>query len=201
MLDNFTNNLLIDNKIFCKIILNDIGYNYIGEPTCVMIRKRAFQKFGAFNPNLIQLCDLEFFARVAIESGIVHIPETLATFRVHNASTTARNNKVKQFRKRFLDKLILLHEFAISPSYTSLREVARSSVPPCNLLELLVEEAYHAFLEARNNSEYMQEWQKVTAMYPMLSKLPQLYLLRCIYWDIRFQKRWLSKQLNDFLKR
>ena len=55
---------------FCHAITNNLKDNFIGEPTAVMLRRDVFDRYGMFNPNFIQLCDLEFWARVGCNCGM-----------------------------------------------------------------------------------------------------------------------------------
>jgi glycosyltransferase involved in cell wall biosynthesis len=117
----FPESTQISASDYCKAVLKQIDDNFVGEPTVVMLRRNVFYKFGTFNPHLIQLCDLEFWSRVAIHTGIIYVPETLATFRVHNNATTAKNHSGRRYRTSALDPLILLHDFALHPNYAPLR--------------------------------------------------------------------------------
>ena len=40
---------------YCEATLHHIGVNFVGEPTAVMLRRRAFDDFGNFNPDLIMI--------------------------------------------------------------------------------------------------------------------------------------------------
>ncbi|NJR40488.1 MAG: glycosyltransferase family 2 protein [Leptolyngbyaceae cyanobacterium CSU_1_4] len=73
-----------------RVILSNLGYNFVGEPTAVMLRRKVFHQFGTFNPHLIQICDLEFWTRIAVHTGILYVDEPLATFRLHGQSTSSK---------------------------------------------------------------------------------------------------------------
>jgi len=61
---------LISASEFCGKVLRYGSANFIGEPTSLLIHRDAFVKYGAFNANLIQLCDLEYWYRVGVNEGI-----------------------------------------------------------------------------------------------------------------------------------
>lgn len=97
------------------------GVNLFGEPSAVLLHRSAFERFGWFNTDMIQLCDLEYWARVGSQVGIGRVREELATFQIHDQSASAANYDARQFRKDVLDVLILYHQFAFDPQYEALR--------------------------------------------------------------------------------
>ncbi len=99
--------------------------NIFGEPTSFLIRKEIFEKYGMFEKDLFQLCDYEFWIRVATHEGVYFLPEDLVFFRVHDASTSAKNRKTN---KMVLDQLILLHSVVFSQVFKKLRSVTGVSV-------------------------------------------------------------------------
>jgi len=129
---------------YCEFVVENEALNFIGEPTAVMLHRSVFYKFGVFNPHLIQFCDLEFWSRIAIHTGIVYIPEILATFWMHAGSTTTINKTSRHYRAHILDKLALLHNFAFHPIYAPLRTVAGSRRPSVDLVNLFAKRANEA---------------------------------------------------------
>jgi len=95
--------------------------NHVGEPTVTLIHRRAFADFGLFCADLAQICDVEYWARVAGQAGIAYLPDTLATFRVHAGATSAVNRASKMFRARTLDGLLLACRMLDEPAYAELR--------------------------------------------------------------------------------
>lgn len=167
---------------YCEVLLknatlNNESLNFVGEPTAVLLHRSVFYRFGVFNPHLIQICDLEFWTRIAIHKGIIYIPEILATFRVHAGSTTAINKTSRHYRTLILDRLALLHDFAFHPNYAPLRTAASSRRPPVNLVNLFAQKAYEArtiaAFEAINpvNPDFslLDEWKHIVHYYPNLS--------------------------------
>jgi len=150
--------------------------NFFGEPTCSMIHRSVFRRWGTFNPHLVQLCDLEFWIRVAVNTGFAYSPETLARFRVHTSSSTTRNRANRAFRAGELDRLVLLHEFAHHPAYAGLREAARQSIPPRDLAAEARKRSRWLRLFAHRHGGQLpladqtlyEEWAQIVALYPRL---------------------------------
>lgn len=155
---------------FCQAVLDHFCVNMIGEPTVIMLRRDVFQRYGHFNADLIQICDLEYWIRIAIHEGITYVPETLASFRVHNSATSAANRAKKRFRMEVLDALLLLHECAYNRHYAPLRNAARQR--KLNLKKWLAKDA----LEARYIAEswsvkepgLLADWKALATKYPRL---------------------------------
>ena len=108
------------------ILKRGVGLNFVGEPTSVMIRREACFQYAFFNTNLVHLCDLEYWTRLATNEGLVHIPEKLSNFRVHDRSASAYNHLHRHFELECLDKIILLHDYLYDPCYFNLRKTPDS---------------------------------------------------------------------------
>jgi GT2 family glycosyltransferase len=61
------------------------GEQFAPQPSAFWSR-RAWELAGPFNESAWSLFDEEFFLRVACAGRVVHVPEALATFRLHAAS-------------------------------------------------------------------------------------------------------------------
>jgi glycosyltransferase involved in cell wall biosynthesis len=66
---------------------------WMGEPTAVMIRRRALQGVGLFNTRLRQVTDLEMWLRIAFFYDVGFVPDPLVTIRVHSGSVSAVNGR------------------------------------------------------------------------------------------------------------
>ncbi|RWM42387.1 glycosyltransferase [Mesorhizobium sp.] len=55
-----------------------------------LFRRPAYEKAGSWRSDLRQIPDLDFFLRMGLEGSFYHLPEVLAEFRMHSASTTYR---------------------------------------------------------------------------------------------------------------
>lgn len=56
--------------------------------TQLLIRRTTFQKWGLFKTQWGSRCDFEWGMRVSLVCNTVHIPEFLATWRIHSAQAT-----------------------------------------------------------------------------------------------------------------
>ncbi|MEM9904053.1 MAG: glycosyltransferase family 2 protein [Cyanobacteria bacterium P01_D01_bin.44] len=172
----FSSSTDISANDFCKVILDYFQHNIVGEPTAVMLHRNTFYRFGTFNTHIIGIADIEYWTRVAIHTGLIYVPYTLATSRVHGESVTSKIVANKHYRKTKLDRLILLHDFVFHPNYAPLRVAASHRQPPFNFKVSLAEKAYEARRIAIQSissspnqvSLVMNEWQNVIRHYPEL---------------------------------
>ena len=154
-----------------QILCDYLGLNVFGEPTSFLLHRDEVPTYGPFNEEMVQLCDLEFWARVGSNTGLVHIPEELVTFRIHGSSATAANS-AHGFRKDVLDMLVLLHEFAFSPAFAGLRDTGRQSDPPVDFSVLAARELDRSVRDARSSDDpYVQNaLDQVIAAHPKLRR-------------------------------
>lgn len=198
----FPGKRLISGEEISRAALQHFNRNFIGEPTAVMLRRSAFFKYGPFNANMIQMCDLEYWIRVGANCGLAYVPEKLALFRVHDGSVSASNLCRKLFRALHLDELIMLHDYAFSPVYAPLRIAAAKMEPPPRLkdhvaaklrdMKLVVRRL--AFDSAVERQALISEFVEVKKQYPILQNL----------WKIPFSRKaayysWKGKQLFNLL--
>ncbi len=161
----------------CKTAFNNIGVNFIGEPTLTLVHKSAFSKYGFFNSNLVQLCDLEYWLRIASEIGMIYIHEELATFRLHGTSTTSGNRKRDLFRMGNLDTLILLHELAINPIFKNFRKTIKKEYPDKDILDILSLRVRETRIKALKSKERRKDLKKVLDAFPSLKVYDKWVLL------------------------
>jgi glycosyltransferase involved in cell wall biosynthesis len=193
---------VISPEQFSKGVLDYLDFNIIGEPTSVILHRSIFHKYGIFNPHLIQRCDHEFWFRVAIYTGLVYIPETLATFRVHKDSASVIHLEKRKFRKDTIDELIFWHELSFNPAYLPLRRAALNKVPPLDFLEVLAKlvwEAEKIVSNSQTHSDpcYISEWKDLLQYYPSLEMIPVDYL--SIIW--RKMNRTAKTLVNHWINR
>ncbi|MFC1510448.1 glycosyltransferase family 2 protein [Candidatus Omnitrophota bacterium] len=181
-LDNlFPEKTKISHTEFYNAALERHHINFIGEPSSVMFRREVFFQSGRFNPQLISLCDYEYWIRIAMNKGLSYIPEALATFRVHSLGTTALDRGRRAYRMNILDPLLILHEFCFNPLYEPLRAFAHNRSPVMDLNGILACETRKACHLAfygdnkRNDlgGRRLDEWKNLVRYYPnfeMLSK-------------------------------
>jgi len=175
-LNEYTQTAWISPSEICHKTLDNIGQNFIGEPTVTLIRKSVFERFGLFNPHLIQLCDYEFWLRVGSNTGIVYVPELLASFRIHNESTSSTNHNQRSWRIR-MDTAILIHEFMFNPICANFRSVTQTSRKRLNLAMLRLR-TYSAWVTLNHTIQtiekpdlLLQEWKNLFTHY---SHLPEV---------------------------
>lgn len=186
---------------YSKAVLDGILYsNFVGEPTAVMLHRDVFHKFGTFNPNLVHVCDFEFWARVGVHTGMTYISETLATFRVHGNATSAKNYYVRQYRTFTLDPLILLHDFALHPIYAPLRYVAGKGSKPLDLMAQLRKQSFWAWRGSTKDSSTLAEWDKITHLYPALSKFAKRNPIDFIISEFKMKVGPLKSIIINFIK-
>lgn len=61
------------------------GWNKIGEPSSVLVRRSAFLSIGGFDPEFRQLIDLDLYFRLMSKGAVGFVDESLSAFRVHDA--------------------------------------------------------------------------------------------------------------------
>ena len=114
--------VFISPEKISSLAVKNICINFIGEPTVVMFKREIMKELGIFNPDLIQICDLEYFLRIACKYGIKYIPKPLTYFRVHKDSTSASNISKRLFLINNTDPLIVVHELLYGKLFEHFRE-------------------------------------------------------------------------------
>jgi len=173
--------------------LDHFGKNLFGEPSATMVHRAAFERFGLFNPALIMSCDLEFWTRVGIHTGVSFVPADLATFRVHKQATSAVNHRQREFRTRILDNLVILHQYAYDELYEPIRQAATRRSPPLSLKAIFDKRCHEA--------RAMADWAARQREHPDLSLRAELKDVEKLYpritrheaahWAWRLQRRLL----------
>jgi len=102
--------------LFERMRHKSFAYNWIGEPTAVMVRRDALVRVGLFNVRLRQLTDLEMWLRVAFFHEVGFVPDPLVTFRVHQGSASVANARTGT---AWLDRVWLLEGLRAHPEIRS----------------------------------------------------------------------------------
>jgi glycosyltransferase involved in cell wall biosynthesis len=115
----------------CAAITRQPGMNFIGPISASFIHRDCFAKYGRFDTVITYYPDLELWMRVGTNAGIAIVPERLASFRVHEETTSGRirRDPLGSFRQS-LDWIYLLRRIDQAPEYRRLREFARCWDPP-----------------------------------------------------------------------
>jgi glycosyltransferase involved in cell wall biosynthesis len=103
-------------------IIKNISTNFIGEPTVIMFKKDIVREIGEFNPDLIQICDLEYFLRIACNYGIKYIPKPLTSFRVHKGSASTSNVNERLFSMMNMDPVIMTYQLIYGKYFKQFRQ-------------------------------------------------------------------------------
>ena len=170
---------------FAELALDHFGMNLVGEPTTVLLHRDLAERFGVFNPHITSVADGEYWTRIGTNIGAVRVDRELASFRVHSASTSARNlTRERKFRVRVLDPAVIRHEFAFHPAYEHLRELARLRNPRTDFEDAFWIAASEAHWWLRRigraadgelASEISSDWTEVTTAYPRFCQIPLRY--------------------------
>ncbi len=174
----------IPSESFAEIVVDFPIYNCIGEPTATLVRRSVFDRFGYFNQNLVSLCDWEFFARVAIHSGISYVNDTLATLRVHERAASVLHRYQRPYLANVIDPLIVRHDIAYKPVFKSVRTAVLHRSPPINLRHDLVYGAREARAVVGEFSAdpvcpdpgALDAWRDAVRRYPRLRLVPPSFI-------------------------
>ena len=170
----------ISAERFREGVLGYLDFNFIGEPNTVLLRKNVFLRYGPFHPHMIQLCDFEYWIRVAIHTGFTYVPETLATFRVHRDASSVIHRKTRKKRKDLIDKILFWNEVTFNPIYSPLRLAASRRRPPLDFMDALARKMQEIQsitgdgAEADDSGEdgFRSDWEVILSTYPSLGCVP-----------------------------
>lgn len=146
-----------------------------------MIRRSAFTKYGYFNSNLVSLCDWEYFARVAINTGLCYISEPLAYFGIHSRARSAEIREQRPFWVATIDPLIIQHEPVYFQPFSLVRSLAKKRNPAVRLKYRLADAVRHARREAYaidDGGRARTDLWKAMITYPRLWLFPLDYGVR-----------------------
>lgn len=105
-----------------QMALHGAKDNSIGEPTCVMFRRRLALDVGGFRDDIYQLVDLDLWYRLMLRSSVCYVHEELSV-RCHTSFTETRRNVTT--RRWWLDQLRVLSWLIVDPaSPTAIRIIA-----------------------------------------------------------------------------
>lgn len=165
----FTSPSKINASDFAELAVNRLFLNFIGEPIVLFFHKDIIKKVGNYNKDLVQLVDYEFALRVCLNYEIFFIPEDLVKFRVHSSSASSNqsNSEEKMVKNRFVEPLVMYHEYCFNPNFKLLREKAGK----LNLIKQAISFYYY------NSSKYLlsvEQEQELFAKYQGLKLFKRL---------------------------
>ncbi|WP_156748180.1 glycosyltransferase, partial [Mycobacterium sp. E3198] len=68
-----------------QVVLRGAKENWVGEPTCVMFRRRLALEAGGLRNDIYQLVDVDFWWRLMVRSTVCFLPRELSV-RTHTAT-------------------------------------------------------------------------------------------------------------------
>jgi glycosyltransferase involved in cell wall biosynthesis len=154
-----------------KFTVENIYTNFIGEPTVIMFKKEVVKELGAFNPDLIQICDLEYFLRIASNYGIKYIPQPLTYFRVHKGSASTSNYSAREFSMSNMDPIIMVNQLIFDSSFSRFRKTLSVSqkIKLKIFFKVRVYESYKNSLSSTSENKIKHE--AMLKKYPEIAKL------------------------------
>ncbi|QNI06768.1 glycosyltransferase [Mycobacterium kubicae] len=96
-----------------QMVAHGALHNWIGEPTCVMFRRRLALNVGGFRDDVYQLVDLDIWYRLMLRSDVGFVPHELSV-RTHTATTESARNL--SMRRYWLDQLRILTWLTVDPA-------------------------------------------------------------------------------------
>ncbi len=152
---NITEPVILKPETLSPLVIKHFGANFIGEASNVMIHKNVCPKFGYWRTDLPILGDLEFWLRISSNTGIIYIPEKLASFRVHATSKTSQLKNESIFKKQELELLKLFYQFCFTPHYAFFRQIIKEADPSFDFISTFSWRTREAYRCAKNNKEDM----------------------------------------------
>lgn len=105
--------------------------NLIGEPSCVMFRRRLALDAGGLRDDVYQTVDLDFWLRLMLRGAVCFAPQELSV-RHHTATTESAN--ITKAHRHWLDQLRILTWMIVDPASTAF---VRAAAAPWWLLAWL----------------------------------------------------------------
>lgn len=185
--------VFISSEKVSQFSADHISLNFIGEPTAVLFKKNIIEKIGVFNADLSQICDLEYWLRIATSEGMVYIPEELISFRIHASSTTSQNViSGTKFKPRYIDVIILAHEMLYSVHYQKFR-ASISFLYMQKLKLFIISKMYEAKKAFETNNSFDPDFfDKLFLNYPALKEFYHPSILAKIIFNLTLLKRRLK---------
>jgi len=172
---------------FTKYILG----NFLGEPSCFLIKKETITKYSGFNTDLTQLLDYEFYARTTLNEGLAYSNQAYIYFRVHTNSETYRNTKENLFRSRNIEYILMLLIIKNNEHYNNFMNFLDRIYLSHYINSLLVIRTKQASLLAnlKDNDTTKSIWNKTVEDHPEILKYIEKSFLKniaslilCTFW-------------------
>jgi glycosyltransferase involved in cell wall biosynthesis len=82
------------SDLFHRLLAANFDVNWVGEPSAVLVRRRALEQVGLLNERLFQIADLELWARIMVGHRVGFVDRVLSVYRHHGASGTVENARL-----------------------------------------------------------------------------------------------------------
>jgi glycosyltransferase involved in cell wall biosynthesis len=92
-------------SLFKQLLRSGLDENWIGEPSAVMVSRRALERSGYFNERIHQIDDLDLWLRILLWHAAAFIDRPLCVYRRHGESSTFSNQRQG---RDWLDRVWLL---------------------------------------------------------------------------------------------
>ncbi|MGP8214413.1 MAG: glycosyltransferase family 2 protein [Bacteroidia bacterium] len=168
---------------------NNICTNFIGEPTIIMFKKDVTEKSGTFNSDLIQICDFEFFLRIACTYGLKYVPRPLTYFRVHKGSASSSNISERSFSMANIDPIVTVRQLLYAPCYAAFRN-SLSSLHKLKLKLFFMVRVYESQRAAKSSGKNnIDKFESICGKYLEINEYRQGNLfVKLAYQLIRFKR-------------
>jgi len=100
------------SSLVTQMVARGAKDNWIGEPTCVMFRRRLALDAGGFRADIFQLVDVDFWMRLMLRSAVRFVPQELS---VRNHTTATATTRVMATRRNLLDRQHVLTWMIMDP--------------------------------------------------------------------------------------
>ena len=184
--------LFIPAEKIANFTVKNICINFIGEPTVIMFKKEVTAELGYFSKDLIQICDLEYFLRIATNYGVRYIPQPLTYYRSHKGSTSNANRVKRLFSMIYMDPIITVHQLLYAGFFSNFRK-ALSLMQKVKLKLFFVLRVSESYKTAAIDPENLKKLEAAVKNYPAISKyrkgvIVTSILLKIVKWRRTFIK-------------
>jgi glycosyltransferase involved in cell wall biosynthesis len=115
-------------KVIPKLVVN----NFVGTST-VLMKKDVYLKVGGFDESLRALQDWDFWLRLAAQYDLAYVPEVLAQYRVHAASTSRSARKTLPYHLEVIARTFSVDGVGAEVSHLK-KETLAESYGICSLI-------------------------------------------------------------------
>jgi glycosyltransferase involved in cell wall biosynthesis len=155
----------ISSNSICKVAAKNIALNFLGEPSFTIFKKDIVNEIGYFNDEFSQICDLDFFLRIATDYGLTYVSEKLCHFRVHENSTTSKNTNSKSYIINNIDPIIMAYQLLFTDCFQNFR-ISISFLDKIRLKTYFKVRVYEAFITSKESITSKNIFEAAAKKYP-----------------------------------